>query len=401
MQAGLKVSVITPSYNQGVFLEACIRSVIEQNYANIQHIVMDGGSTDGSVDVLKKHSRHLAYWVSEPDQGQAFALNEGLRHATGDIIGWLNSDDLCAPGAIRRVTAFFSKHPDAIMVYGDCNVIDGNGRTLSSIRPGAFSMDGLLWRNPIMQPAAFFRKTLIDQLGDFDTRFKYAIDHDMWLRASVVFEEKIEYLPQVLACYRVHERAQSWKDAVPALLDEIAVRKKFAARKDLPAHISARVGRIFCEPFEHLLIIAADADNQPALFSYLRSELGDDILSREDWHALGQLLAGSADHGIEWSRGTRALTELKGSWLRHHRSAAAEMNLQGSAWVADLLIKLGHHHFFNGHTKRAVRLGRLAIKQDPATLSKWPAIKLFLKGFLGQSIVQGLRRSRSTNHWRF
>ncbi len=374
--------------------------MIEQDYPNLQHIVMDGGSTDGSVDVLKKYSRHLAYWVSEPDQGQACALNEGLRHATGDVIGWLNSDDLYASGSIRKVTAFFAKHPDAIMVYGDCNVIDNNGRILSSIRPGPFSLDRLLWRNPIMQTATFFRKTLTDRLGGFDTRFKYAIDHDMWLRASLVFNGKIEYLPELLGCYRVHEQAQSSRDSAPALLDEIAVRKKFAGRSDLPPNISAGIGKIFLEPLDHLFVTAADVDNQPHLFSYLRSELGEDVLATEDWPALGRLLAGSADYGTELSREMQALTKLKSSWMRHHGASAGESPKE-TTWIANLLVKLGHHHFFNGHTRRAIHFGRLAVKQNAAVLAEWLTVKLFLKGFLGQSFIQGLRRLRAASHWRF
>src|ERR1043166_2179963 len=124
MNAPLKISVVTPSYNQAKYLETTLRSVLEQDYPHLEHIVMDGGSTDGSQEILERYSSRLAYWRSAKDGGQADAIAEGFKHATGDIFCWLNSDDVFLPGALRAVAEFFTAHPDAETVCGGAYIIN-------------------------------------------------------------------------------------------------------------------------------------------------------------------------------------------------------------------------------------------------------------------------------------
>jgi len=124
------ISVVTPSFNQGRFLEATMRSVLEQSYPKIEYIVVDGGSTDGSQEIIKQYANRLAWWVSEPDNGQTDAINKGFSRATGEIFAWLNSDDTYEPGAMAGAVAFLQKNPEVGMVYGDTNFIDAEGRVI-------------------------------------------------------------------------------------------------------------------------------------------------------------------------------------------------------------------------------------------------------------------------------
>ena len=125
-----KISIITPSYNQGQFLEQTILSILSQDYPNLEYIIMDGGSSDNSVEIIRKHEDNLTYWVSEPDKGQSDAINKGFQRATGDILTWLNSDDYYLPGTLHTVAEYFTQHPDVECIYGDLQVVASNGDLL-------------------------------------------------------------------------------------------------------------------------------------------------------------------------------------------------------------------------------------------------------------------------------
>ena len=155
------VTIVTPSYNQASFLEATMRSVLEQDYAHIEYIVIDGGSTDGSVDIIKKYTDRLAYWSSEKDRGQTDAINKGFAHATGEILAWINSDDTYEPGAIREAVGWMQQHAEMGLVYGDANFIDDDGKVIGRF-PAAQTDYRRLRRGyvHIPQQAAFFRRDL-------------------------------------------------------------------------------------------------------------------------------------------------------------------------------------------------------------------------------------------------
>jgi len=158
--APLKISILMPSYNQGPYLEAAIRSVLTQDYPNKELIVIDGGSTDESREIIKRYESELAYWVSEPDRGQAHALNKGLAHATGDIVGWLNSDDCYLPGAFRRVARAFEQNNEVLLVHGDRLMIDGAGRVSGWTALPAF--DPAKTGFVVCSETAFWRKACSD-----------------------------------------------------------------------------------------------------------------------------------------------------------------------------------------------------------------------------------------------
>lgn len=205
-----RITIVTPSYNQAQFIEVTIRSVLLQGYPDVEYIVIDGGSTDNTVDIIRKYERWIAYWVSRPDRGQADAIQAGLDHATGQILAYLNSDDMYLPNALMLASGFLSSHPDVGMVYGDSQQVDENGRFLQLVRPGQFSIERLLYYSYIRQASAFWRRRVADRVGPFERGFKYAMDYDYWLRISRNFS--IAYLRQTLGCDRRHPQAKSFRE---------------------------------------------------------------------------------------------------------------------------------------------------------------------------------------------
>jgi glycosyltransferase involved in cell wall biosynthesis len=182
-----KISIVIPSYNQGRFIEATLRSLIDQEYPNLELLIMDGGSKDESVEIIRRYAGHITDWVSEPDHGQGDALIKGFERATGDIEGWLCSDDLHERWTLHEVAQFFVKHPAAQVVYGDSAWIDTQGRPIKPKREHAFSR--FIWTydyNFIPQPSTFWRRELYRQVGGLDSTVQVAIDADLWIRFADV-----------------------------------------------------------------------------------------------------------------------------------------------------------------------------------------------------------------------
>lgn len=202
------VSIITPSYNQAEFLERTIRSVLDQNYQNLEYIIIDGGSDDGSLGIIQKYSDQLAWWVSEPDQGQTDAINKGFTKAKGDILAWLNSDDTYLVNAVSEAVDYLQSHPEVGMVYGDANLIDENDNVIGSF-PARQTDNKRLMRGyvHIPQQASFFRAELWKKVGPLDPSFFFAMDYDLWVRLSQ--QAPIKYHPRLWANFRLHGGAKS------------------------------------------------------------------------------------------------------------------------------------------------------------------------------------------------
>ena len=199
-----RISVVTPCFNGERFLEDCMRSVLDAKYPNLEYIVIDGGSTDRSVEVIRKYEGHLAYWHSRPDGGQAQAINLGLARATGDVLAYLNADDRYCPGTLDGVATLFREHPDINVVFGDAVFTDESGRTTARYagvdRP--FAEKILYWRGwPIPQPTVFLRRSVVDAHGVLDESFSYALDYDWFLR--IARTERFHHTGAVLAEYRL------------------------------------------------------------------------------------------------------------------------------------------------------------------------------------------------------
>jgi len=183
-EAWPRITVVTPSFNQGQFLEETIRSVLMQGYPNLEYIVVDGGSADSSLDVIKHYESWISYWVSEKDGGQAHAINKGFARATGSILAWLNSDDVYKPGAFVEVARSFSADSSIDVAYGSCESISEASRCQAIHVPQQFVLRDLLRSNFIAQPAAFFSRRVFDQIG-LNQRHHYAFDYELWIKAAL------------------------------------------------------------------------------------------------------------------------------------------------------------------------------------------------------------------------
>jgi len=204
------VSIITPVLNGIKYLEECIESVLNQSYPYIEHIFVDGGSTDGTLDMLSsykaKHPDRIRF-ISEPDKGAAEACNKGWRIAKGEIFGWLGSDDISEPGAIQTVVEFFATNPDAYFVFGECNSIDEKGKLIGRDPTKDFDLDEIInYSHYISCPSAFYKREVIEKVGFLDTR-ETGAELDYWIRIGKVF--KIYRIEKVLSNFRVHRDSVS------------------------------------------------------------------------------------------------------------------------------------------------------------------------------------------------
>lgn len=219
-----KISVITPSYNQGDFIEETILSVLDQNYPNLEYIVMDGGSTDQTVRILKKYQKHLT-WFSEPDHGQADAINKGLRMSTGSILAYLNSDDTYEPKTLHTIAQYFMQHKKAQFVYGVGKLINVKGNDIGMYNNLPMNHETLFVQCGISQPTVFWTKKVYQTIGEFDTSYHYTMDYDYWIRASEKFQ--LHFLKDtILANTRIHKDAKTSKATHKLHLD--AVRTTYA-----------------------------------------------------------------------------------------------------------------------------------------------------------------------------
>jgi cellulose synthase/poly-beta-1,6-N-acetylglucosamine synthase-like glycosyltransferase len=201
------VSIITPSFNQAKYLEDTIQSVLGQDYPNLEYIIVDGASTDGSVDIVRKHENQLAWWVSEKDNGQAEAINKGLSHATGEIVGWLNSDDTYLPGTLPAVVETFEENPDVALAYGNMLAVNEHGETINILRYDQLNLEDLLCFQIIGQPAVFFRRKALEKVGYLDPAYHFLLDHHLWLR--IAMQGRILHVDQTWAAARYHAEAKN------------------------------------------------------------------------------------------------------------------------------------------------------------------------------------------------
>jgi glycosyltransferase involved in cell wall biosynthesis len=204
-----RISLVTPSRNQGRYIEATLLSVLHQGYPDLEYIVMDGASSDGTAEILKRYSSSLAYWESTPDRGQAHAINKGWKRAAGKYLGWLNADDLLAPGSLFTAAALLEGIPETDMVYGDTYLIDQDGEIVGATRYEEFDFDRfLLNRLDLPQAGALVRRSALDRVGFLDEDLHYLMDYDFWIRLALA-GGKFARSPQPLALFRLHEEGKT------------------------------------------------------------------------------------------------------------------------------------------------------------------------------------------------
>lgn len=201
------VSIVTPSYNQAKYLEQTMLSVLDQDYPSIEYIVIDGASTDGSVDIIKKYSEKLAYWTSEKDSGQAEAINKGFARATGGIIAWLNSDDYYLPRTVSAVVKAFAENPDAILIYGNMLAVDENGKTFNILNYKQLTLEDLLCFQIVGQPAVFMRRSALQKTSGLNPSFHFLLDHLLWIQLAQ--HGKLLHINQTWSAARYHPEAKN------------------------------------------------------------------------------------------------------------------------------------------------------------------------------------------------
>jgi glycosyltransferase involved in cell wall biosynthesis len=232
-----KISIVTPSFNQGEFIEETIRSVLLQGYPDIEYIIMDGGSSDQTVEIIKKYESWITFWVSEKDNGQSSAINKGWRRVTGEIISYLNSDDTLLKDALSIVSSCFEKDDHIGMVFGDAVFINQSSNKLMVFKGKEYQQSDLFFRlSNIGQPATFYKRSVIDKIGYLNEALHYSMDFDFWLRLSVYYD--IVYVQSVLATMRIHSGAKTVQDFQLFYLDELTSLKSIFQQKDIPENLT-------------------------------------------------------------------------------------------------------------------------------------------------------------------
>ena len=234
-----RISIVTPSYNQGIYLEDCIQSILDQKYPDLEYFIIDGGSNDDSLQIIRKYASHLSGWVSEPDQGQSDAINKGLKQANGDLVAWLNADDYYLPGALQEIAQAYLQNPEAPFYFGDGLRVDEKKIHSKNFFPeGIVSFDrsalihGL---NYILQPATFIRRAALEKAGYLDMNLHYGMDTDLWIRLSADAEPVP--VQAVLAASREHSSTKTATGSFKRLEELRLVAEKHSGKPITPGFL--------------------------------------------------------------------------------------------------------------------------------------------------------------------
>lgn len=232
-----KISIITPSLNQGQFIEETIRSVLLQGYPDVEYIIIDGGSTDETLDVIRKYERWLTYWVSEPDRGQSQAINKGFNLSKGEIVAWINADDIYLPDSFEKIIRFFVENQHIHMVYGNCYLIDENSENIGELDVlGDYSLKRLIESEDyIAQPSVFFRREVVEECGGLNESLQYSMDYDLWVRIGLLYE--IGKTDHPLSCFRRQPQQKTFHTNRDQYRENLWIRAKYGGIKQKYQHI--------------------------------------------------------------------------------------------------------------------------------------------------------------------
>ncbi len=286
------VSIVTPSYNQGEFLEYAILSVLGQDYPNVEYLIVDGDSKDGSLEIIKRYASRVSWWVSEPDRGQAEAINKGLQRARGEIVAWLNSDDLYLPGAISGAVLAFQAHPTAGMVYADAITIDEKGCPIKWLQFPDWGLEHLIGFRIICQPAVFIRRAVLEQVGLLDERYHYMLDHQLWIRLAR--KAPVVHVPTVWAASRYHLRAKNVSQAEGFAHETLRILAWMQTQPDLLAIFRRHRRQIMAGAYRlHGRYLLEAGRATQALQSYVRALFYSPAYVLRHWHRIGYALLSS------------------------------------------------------------------------------------------------------------
>jgi len=227
-----KISIVTPSFNQGEYLEETITSVINQNYPNLEYVIIDGGSTDNSLETIKKYASHFKYWTSEPDNGQADAINKGLKHCTGDIFNWINSDDYIEQGALFKIAEAFTKS-NADLIAGGVRVFDLSTEEIS-LNKNLSAKNLLLWKNNVnfIQPGVWLKREKVLSCGGIDPQFHYSFDWDLYIR-YLYYNVEVKEVNDLLVHFRLHDSSKTNTFHKRFINEQILISEKLASTPGL------------------------------------------------------------------------------------------------------------------------------------------------------------------------
>ena len=293
------ISIITPNFNNAKFLEETIRSVLLQAYPKLEYIIIDGGSTDGSVEIIKKYEPWISQWVSEKDEGQSHAINKGYNMATGDWLAFLNSDDIYYPFALIEVARFLQKHPKTEWIAADPRVFDDAGNELNIKKPDLADLDRpekwLTYEVHIPQHSSFIHKCCLDKYSDLDERFQYVFDLEYFMRLGAAHLTPV-YLPEVIAGFRIHTTSKTSESRLPFLQEQEQLIDHYAPLMDSETvaatrqKLSAMIADYFVYESNE---VATGPGGYHKAFQYLNAAVAKDwrvVKKRAFWGALKNLM---------------------------------------------------------------------------------------------------------------
>ena len=290
------VSIVTPSYNQADFLRDTLRSVLEQDYPAIEYIVIDGGSDDGSVEIIREYEPDLAWWISEKDAGQADAINKGMARAHGEIVAWLNSDDIYLPGAVSQAVKAFQARPEAGLIYGDAITIDAQGRPLNSLVFRDWGLLDLLAFRIICQPAVFLRRWVYEESGSLNENYHYMLDHFLWIRCARL--SQLQHIPSLWAAARHHATAKNFSQAPGFGAETLRLLDWIKTQPDLAELFERNRRKIQAGAYRlNARYLLDGGQPEAALKSYGRALLNDPRYTSRHWHRI--LYAGLSMMGAQ------------------------------------------------------------------------------------------------------
>ncbi len=302
------VSIVTPSYNQARFLERTILSVLDQDYANIEYLVADGGSNDGSKQIIEKYTNRLAWWVSEKDTGQAEAINKGLARAKGEFIAWINSDDYYQPGAVSSAMKALQANPQVGFVFGNVRVVDQSEKVLNLLTYGDWSLPDLMSFKIIGQPGVFMRRSVLEQAGHLDLSYHLLLDHQLWIRMAN--QAGMRYVPELWASAHYHEDCKNLTLAADFGREAMRIVDWMKSTSGLNELYNQNRRRILAGAERLNAFYLLDAKDYPAAFrSYWKAFWMNPATVRPEWYRM--VYAFFAPLGLE---------KLKERYLQNRRN---------------------------------------------------------------------------------